>query len=162
MENPQNSVLRAVKFVLLGIVIGAIPGLIQVDQMRRELQADTAQAQKLSVEARKQILEAMGDAVEAKRQIDVAHQDCQNAILGDGARTILLDLNHPWGSPIQQVMGVSLTLPPPGNSSFATGPMWVIPRAITPHVVDGVLGAAYTHIWPDGRSDGWQRPSRAE
>jgi len=150
--------------IAFGIAIGGIPGLIQVDQMRRELQADTAQAQKLTDEARKQIVEAMGDAVEAKRQMDAAHADCQNAILGDSGRTVLVDVNHPYGPEIQQLLGVSLTMPPRGQLMIQVpqGPIWVVPRTITPHVVDGVLGGLYTHIWPNGRNDGWHMPSRAE
>jgi hypothetical protein len=67
---------------------------------------------------------------------------------------------------LQTILGVSVTMPRTGTIASAprpsTGPIWVVPRAITPHVVDGVLGAAYTHIWPDGRTDGWHAPARAE
>jgi len=162
MENPYRKLRESVALIIFGIILGSIPGMIRLDQMRREVEAERAETQKLNDGLRAGLMNYERELSDEKQKHSTDRADCQNAILGDGARTILLDLNHPWGSPIQQVMGVSLTLPPPGNSSFATGPMWVIPRAITPHVVDGVLGAAYTHIWPDGRTDGWQRPSRAE
>ena len=53
VENPNKSFRHSLLMIAFGIAIGGIPGLIQVDQMRRQLQADTAQAQKLTDQARK-------------------------------------------------------------------------------------------------------------
>lgn len=158
MENPAKPMWRAVAYVLLGVTIGFIPGLIRVDQMRREVQAETETTAR-------EIAIVRHSAVEAAQRADDEKLKC-DAVTSDESRTVLVDLNHPYGEAQQYLFGVSLTMPfQPTNgvpSSIATGPIWVIPRAITPHVVDGVLGAAYTHIWPDGRNDGWRRPMKEQ
>src|SRR5258707_5205061 len=41
MENPANKTVRAALLVIVGIVIGSIPGAIRLDQMRREVTATT-------------------------------------------------------------------------------------------------------------------------
>lgn len=158
MENPANPVRRAAVFVILGVMIGFIPGLIRVDQMRQQARADADAAAK-------EIAIVRHSAVLAAERADDEKANCAE-VSPDESRTVLVDLNHPYGEAQQQVFGVSLTMPfQPATavpSSIATGPIWVIPRAITPHVVDGVLGAAYTHIWPDGRNDGWRRPMKEQ
>jgi len=155
MENPNRQILRSIALVMFGIVIGVIPKQIQLDQIRRQVDAELAETTRLNEELRAAV-------ADEKQKHAAEHADCQNAILGDSGRTVLVDVNHPYGPEIQQLLGVSLTLPPRGNPAFATGPIWVVPRTITPHVVDGVLGGLYTHIWPNGRNDGWHMPSRAE
>jgi hypothetical protein len=139
----------------LGLTVGAIPMGIKLDQLRRQVDAELAESMKLNEELRAAV-------ADEKQKRAAERADCQNAILGDSGRTVLVDVNHPYGPEIQQLLGVSLTLPPRGNPAFATGPIWVVPRTITPHVVDGVLGGLYTHIWPNGRNDGWHMPARAE
>lgn len=163
MENPQNSVLRAVRFVLFGIAIGFIPGMIRVQQLDRQIEAERADAAKLNEGLRAAI-------VDEKKKHDADREGCQKLVSSESGYTVLLDLNHPWGiapgasfGGVLQVESVTLALPP-GNPVRTNpyGPMWVIPRIITPHVMDGILGAAYTHIWPSGHTDGWQMAGRAE
>jgi hypothetical protein len=146
MENPEKHVWRSAMLVVFGIVLGLIPGGIRLDQMRREVEAERAETQKLNDGLRAGLMNYERELSDEKQKHSTDRADCQNAILGDSGRTVLVDLQHPMT-------------------------IWVVPRTITPHVVDGIpfsvpdgitLGAAYTHIWPDGRTDGWQRPSRAE
>ena len=155
MENPYRKLRGSVALIIFGIILGSIPGMIRFDEMRRQVGAELAESTKLNDGLRAAI-------ADEKQKHAAEHADCQNAILSDSGRTVLVDVNHPYGPEIQQLLGVSLTLPPHGNPAFATGPIWVVPRTITPHVVDGVLGGLYTHIWPNGRNDGWHMPSRAE
>ena len=159
MENPAISAQRAAAFLILGLIIGLVPGLIRVDQMRQQARADADAAAK-------EIAIVRHSAVLAAERADDEKAKCAEVVSGDESRTVLVDLNHPYGEAQQQFFGVSLTMPfQPASavpSPIATGPIWVIPRAITPHVVDGVLGAAYTHIWPDGRNDGWRRPMKEQ
>lgn len=155
MENPQRDSLKWLRLLILGGVIGGIPGLIRVQQLDRQIETERA-----DVQAR--MLNLQSEANEMAERATNEKRDCDAAIMGDSGRTVLVDVNHPYGPEIQQLLGVSLTLPPRGNPAFATGPIWVVPRTITPHVVDGVLGGLYTHIWPNGRNDGWHMPARAE
>ena len=156
MENPNRQIWRSMLLVLFGLALGAIPSAIRTDQLRRQVEADRAETAQLNDALRKQLAETMEK-----------YNDCRTVIRNDGdVRTVLVDLNHPYGEAFQRIYGASLTMPfTPSNgipSRIATGPIWVIPRSITPHVIDGVLGAAYTHIWPDGRNDGWKAAPRAE
>jgi hypothetical protein len=171
VENPNRHILRSALLVVFGMFLGLIPGAIKLDQMRRQVDAERADYQKLNAAATKQLAE-LRSAIDDEAQKHAADKaDCQNAVLGDGARTILVDQNHPYGPPQQNFFGALVTIPGAEESAAARklgviavgpGPIWVIPRAITPRVVDGVLGGAYTHVWPDGRSDGWKIPQRAE
>jgi hypothetical protein len=158
MENPNKQIWRSVMLVLFGLALGAIPGLIKLDQMRRQTQTEIDATYK-------EIAIVRHSAVLAAERADDEKAKC-DALTADDSRTILVDLNHPYGDTQQYLFGASLTMPfRPATvvaSSIATGPIWVIPHAVTPHVIDGVLGAAYTHIWPDGRNDGWKGATRAE
>lgn len=162
MENPQNSAIRAVRFVLFGIAIGFIPGLIRVQQLNQQVHAERADWTKTNEGLRAAI-------VDEKQKHDADREGCQKLVSSESGYTVLLDLNHPWGiAPnasigVLQVENVNLTLPPANPvRTNPYGPMWIIPRIITPHVMDGILGAAYTHIWPSGHTDGWQMAGRAE
>jgi hypothetical protein len=42
MENPAKQTVRAILFVILGIFIGFIPGLIRMDQMRQDAESAAA------------------------------------------------------------------------------------------------------------------------
>jgi len=113
----------------------------------------------------------MGAAIDYQKQIydlkqmlltkEEATEECKQVILGDGAVTVLADQNHPYGGKYQTVFGAALTLPDDGNPALPYGPVWVIHRRVTPQVEDGALGGVYTHIFPDGKSDGWHVPMRA-
>jgi hypothetical protein len=156
VENPNRHILRSALLVVFGMVLGLIPGAIRFDQMRRQVDAELAESTKLNDGLRAAI-------ADEKQKHAAEHADCQNAILGDGARTILVDLNHPLGTGRTSIqIDAALVMLPQGNPALNMGPMWVVPRAINPRVIDGALGGAYTHIWPDGRTDGWHTPARAE
>jgi hypothetical protein len=164
MENPNRHIVQSALLVVFGMILGGIPGAIKLDQLRRQVDAELAESTKLNEELRAAV-------ADEKQKRAAEHADCQNAILGDGGRTILVDTNHPYGAIHQTFYGALLEMPGAaevtarnqlGIVQVGPGPIWVIPRAITPHVVDGILGAAYTHVWPNGRTDGWHMPSRAE
>jgi len=157
MDNPNSRIVRYALLVVFSMILGGIPGAIRFDQMRHQVDAELAESTKLNDGLRAAI-------ADEKQKHATEHADCQNAILGDSGRTVLVDVNHPYGPEIQQLLGVSLTMPPRGQLMIQVpqGPIWVVSRTITPHVVDGVLGGLYTHIWPNGRNDGWHMPSRAE
>ena len=160
MENPNRKLRGSVALIIFGIILGSIPGMIRFDQMRRQVDAELAESTKLN--------DGLRAAIADEKQKRVAeHEDCQNAILGDGARTILADLNHRYQGPaiFAQTLGVMLEIPDGHREQFAgvPGPIWIVPRAIKPQVLaDGVFGGVYTHIWPNGRNDGWHMPARAE
>lgn len=147
MENPNRSAIRAALFFIGGVLFGLIPGQIKIDQMRREM------ASMESITSA-EMAKSQSAIAEAEEAINRQKTDCQSAILGDGARTILVDQNHPYGGYAQNILGVSLLIPPP-VSRVSLSPIWIVPRNITPAVVDGVLGGSYIHVWPDGRTDGW-------
>ncbi len=46
MENPANRTVRAVLLVFLGVAIGLVPGAIKIDELRREVATNTADAAK--------------------------------------------------------------------------------------------------------------------
>lgn len=93
------------------------------------------------------------------RSLAAAHgketQSVSQAIAGDGSRTILIDLQHPYPVNIgsAHVAGTSV----PSNVGVA----WVIPRRIMPQVVDGLASARYGFVGPDGSFQGWYQPPSA-
>jgi hypothetical protein len=39
MENPGKQIVRAIQFLILGVLIGVIPGRIRIEQMRQEAES---------------------------------------------------------------------------------------------------------------------------
>jgi hypothetical protein len=158
MDSSREAFWKIIVPLLFGFFVALIPMSIKFDQLERQTKAERDAIAGQMSHLRDLANQAAEHAADEKRE-------CDAAILGDGAHTILVDVNHPYGGPDQimykTVSNAIITLPT-GNPRIEGGPIWVVPRAITPHVVDGVLGAAYTHIWPDGRTDGWHAPARAE
>jgi len=150
MENPHRRIVNAFLLVILGILIGAIPGGIKIDEIRGQSQTVNDIATSRIADLEKKV-----------KTGTEATQECREAILGDGAVTVLADQNHPYGGKYQTIFGAALTLPDDGNPALPYGPVWVIHRRVTPQVEDGALGGVYTHIFPDGKSDGWHVPLRA-
>lgn len=162
MENPNRKLARFAWVFLFGVAVGMIPMMIKFDQLRREAEFERAESVKIREQLRTAFLEEKEQHASDNRDCEAeARQTSRGDDDGDGARTILVDRNHPYGPPAWNMFGVSIVLPPPG-AQVNVSPIWVIPRAVTPHVVDGILGGVYTHIWPNGRTDGWQMPGRAE
>jgi hypothetical protein len=78
MENPSRQALRAVLFVVLGMTIGFVPGLIRVDQLRQEMKT-------VSADTAKQIAELKQTSLGWHQM----HDECVKVMEGDGTKTLL-------------------------------------------------------------------------
>jgi hypothetical protein len=78
MENPSRQALRYQLFVILGIVIGFVPGLIRVDQLRQEMKT-------ISADTAKQIAELKQTSLGWHQM----HDECIKIMEGDGTKTML-------------------------------------------------------------------------
>jgi hypothetical protein len=167
MENPNKKFWPGAMLFLLGMAVGIFPGAIKLDQMTRQTETERAETAKLNDGLRKGMMNYQQQLAEEKQNHAADRDGCEKIVMGDGARTVLADLNHRYQGPaiFAQTLGVMLEIPDSHREQYAAspGPIWIVPRAIKPQVVaDGVFGAVYTHVWPDGRTDGWKPAGRAE
>jgi hypothetical protein len=154
MENPRKQIVMAVQFVIVGWIIGFVPGLIRTDQLRREMKTTLANTAKQLPELRRTVVYETARADLETQSHRLMQDGWMQSLNGNGDVTILVDTDHPYGGGQLTVFGSNVILPPK-TANVSAGPIWVIPRHITPQVVDGILSASYTHVSPDGKNDGW-------
>ena len=121
---------------LIGFCAGLTPGIFKVRQLRSDLAVTVQETTKEITELRQNVL--------GEKQMT---EECNRVVLGDGAKTILMDRNHPYGQYV-----------PPGTqlpAGYIPGPVWIVNRRIVPHTMDGTLNGIYAYQRPDGSVDGW-------
>lgn len=149
MENPANKALRAALFVMCGIVIGAIPGAIKLDQMRREVAATTESTQKQLTE----LQEKLANLVNHDMSVE------QTSIDRSKYHTILISKFGP--PPHREPLGVT---DPWTNidASLMPGTIWVLPGIVQPHTLMPDERASWAVVNPDGSVGKWMNPRPAQ
>lgn len=120
---------------LIGLALGLAPGAIKISQLRSDLDVTITQTSKELTDLR---------ATVAKLNAKTA--DCNSVLLGDGTKTLLMDVNHPYG----KFVSVLENLPP----GYLPGPVWIINRRVTPRTMDGTQNGKYAYMHPDGSMEG--------
>lgn len=157
MENPNRKIWRAVGIFLFGVACGFIPTGIQTQELRGQVEQERAAATKLNEGLR----DALADAKNELRGIQVDRNECVREAGADGSETVIVTQNHPYAGWQQNIRGVTLTVPVPSYPPMVS-PVIVVRGLVRPNTLDGVGGVVYTHLYPDGHTDGWRQPGRAE
>lgn len=141
---------------LLGACVSASIGLVKLRHMQQELFAvqSATQTELTSTHAQLQILK------DHAWQIDENNRMCQKTLNDDLAgtyvRTILADQKHP------DVVAGSLTILGRQVNFSSAGPVWVIPRRVTPVLQNDAQGGIYGYVGTDGQLlDGWHIATKA-
>ena len=153
----MNSILKANSGILLwlaGLAIGLAIGGWQLHTLRAQFDSENATTVDLLDSARTQ----MGVLKQHADQVDAAQQACMKSFTGaitqdlnaSSVRTILADQKHPDG------MAASVTILGRKIDYSSAGPVWVIPRRVTPVLQNDAQGAVYAYVGNDGQLlDGW-------
>ena len=148
--------LNLVSGIVLGIAIGTLPLFVKISRMDK----DASAAAKEIADLRQALTTQTARADEETKAHELMTHGWLDSVKGDGSVTVLVDVNHPYGGGNLMVNGSTFTLPA-RTANVNVGPIWVIPRRVTPQIVDGVLAGSYMHVTADGKSDGWHSASMA-
>ena len=160
----MNSILKANSGILLwlaGLAIGLAIGGWQLHTLRAQFDSENAQTVNLLDSARAQMdtLKKQADLADAARQ--ACMKSFTGAITQDlnatAVHTILADQKHPDG------MAASVTILGHKIDYSSAGPVWVIPRRVTPVLQNDAQGAVYAYVGSDGQPiDGWHIATKGQ
>jgi hypothetical protein len=122
--------------ILIGFALGMAPGAFKIRKLQSDLDVTISERSKELTDLRATVA-----------TLNAKTKDCNSVLLGDGTKTLLMDVNHPYGKYVPPA-----TILPKG---YVPGTVWIINRKVTPRTMDGTLNGAYAYEHPDGSIEGW-------
>lgn len=154
---------------LLGTALAFGVDAYRIGKLNKETRTTIEATQKELDETRLAVAEANSAADESKALADKettlradASDTCMQSLAGDGTKTILLDLNHPYiGASAGQdqkgfvfsIAGIPIMIPRKAGQD--AGPAWIIPRRVVPTTLGATRNGIYGYLSPDNKMDGW-------
>lgn len=142
MENPANRVWAAVLYILFGIAIGTVPGVIKMQQMRGEMDSTVASTGKQIGDLRAKIA-TLADQDQSQADAAAARGKYHTLLIstcGPVPHRNLIGIEDPWSHI---------------DASFEPGTIWVIPGVVAPRTLNPDERAAWTIVDQYGHANRW-------